>query len=270
METVVINKKNKKIKLLSNLLEKEKSGFQDKMILFIDGLENLPTPHQEENFSDLKGGNLFEFLSIENGIPCAKFRWYCSSLSNNNYKNIKIKGYINEIKIVLNYIKKININNVIIITNSFGSVPAFFISQLRKYNVEKIIFQGPVFENSIQNLKHRLKREDSFIYQNSKINKVKVKNKLIKDWTDKTSKSFFIANKNNFCEYLIFQGENELEASKLINESFIRRNGGTIHTIKNAGHLIYMPSKFKDDDDFRKKQNEIFSELQKEIYKFIN
>lgn len=267
MNTKILENNNKIIKLIHNRPKLNLLKKNDTIVVFLDGLENKPTPNQLDNFIDSNGGLIFNYLNLK-GISCAKFRWFCSSLDNKDFRNVKVSEYNSELRLVLNYLTTKGFSDFIFVTTSFGSIPAFLTSQQNEFNITKIIFMGPVFQTSVQNLKHRLNNSDSFIYNGqNEINSQYIKDYLIGEWSFLNNLNY--KSNNEEVDFLIIQGENEFEFNKENNLSFSKQNGSELVTISNAGHLVYIPSIVIDDDDFRKKQNILWDDLKKIIYEFI-
>lgn len=219
-------KKNQKTKILYNISNKSEHIF-----LFVTGLKVIA---DDTIFSDNDyiWENIFASFFFDScGISTATFDWYCSSKENT--KTLPTyKRYSYELEKVVKHLKT-KYKKISIVSTSWGSLPIISLLE-KKYEFNKIIFLGPVFNSVAPHLKSRVNNADSFFNKELKLNKKEV-NKIYKSYSIIEKKKFKISDPTKI---LVLFGEFESAKAKEDIFNFCKNNKIKKYEIEKAGHVL--------------------------------
>lgn len=218
------------------------------ILLFIEGMLPYPISHEASNKKQGYPDKIYKRFDKKTKFNIVSFDWFASSNLNKSAYNIKPFEYVNELSIIFEFINKnFNFEKIHFISNSFGSFP--LVQTLNRNiisndKIGSIIFRSPVFNDSVNSLKYRIRDKNIFfglLLKNDVDDKLKLE--IISSYKDINDDSLLTINAVNSTNSLILIGENESYLRKDISYRFANTNGIQIREIKNAGHLIYEDKK---------------------------
>lgn len=216
---------------------------KDEMLLFVTGLVQKPTTF---SLDDVVSEEFFsKNYARRTNMISSSFNWFASSNKNSEIANFDIDEYCSELKIIINFLRaKFNIKNIHLITNSFGSVPAFEISR-KDSQIKKVILRGPVFDSSVREILFRIKKtkeyEKIFSIKGAKFKKMTTNYKernLKYSLPDhfKIKKS----DKIKSGDIMLQMGSEEFFSRKEKTENFAKINNiKNFVILEGAGHIVY-------------------------------
>lgn len=209
-------------------------------IIFIMGMP-ANNPKNKDSFldSDFSENKIIVSL-INEGWICHVFYLKTYNLDNKNLNLFLTKNIVKLTSGIINYIvNKMAIKSYIIHATSFGCLVSIKSIPFLKKKPEKIIFNSPVFTDSIVHLNFKLKKEEFLLNNivNQKRNPSKWENKLRDDYRD-----FSAINTIINIQSLILYGENESYKSIENNLNFSNLNNSKVKAVKNCGHLVMRPN----------------------------
>lgn len=216
----------------------QKNENHDVGIIFVKGIQVLPTTDSNDSVPPEYFEAEILSKKIKRSTGC--FDWFLSSDKNQSISKATLKSFNQELDTFINFfIKETKVKKVILITTSFGSIPAFMaIKGNQGNNIEKLVMRGPVFDNAMNHINFRLKKEDSFlnILIKNESDKEKARKTIVKSYEESSNKDFYKLNANK--KMLILFGSEETYATQNNIISWGKILGADVKMIKNADHLL--------------------------------